>query len=240
MKKILILSLVVLISISCKVEQAIIFNEINLLYNENSIVEINTLKATGNDKISETINSTIENHMADLLNFTDDDTNTIPLKEAISQFDNQFTTFKDDFEESALVWEATFDTEVTYQSSSIISIAVNSYLNTGGAHGNTNITFYNFDITTAKVIEMKNLITDVDAFTKIANEYFLMETNNQDVEYFFGEEFHLPDNLGFNEEGVILFYNVYEIASYATGITEFTIPFDEISSYLNEIITEAI
>ena len=52
-------------------------------------------------------------------------------------------------------------------------------------------------------------------------------------DYFFGEEFHLPANIGYNDEGVLLFYNVYEIASYAVGITEFTIPFEEVEDYLS-------
>ena len=52
------------------------------------------------------------------------------------------------------------------------------------------------------------------------------------IDYFWGEPFHLPENIGLNDEGVIFFYNVYEIASYADGITEFTIPFSDIESLL--------
>ena len=59
------------------------------------------------------------------------------------------------------------------------------------------------------------------------------EDGNEVIEdYFFGEPFHLPDNIGYSEEGLILLYNVYEIASYAQGYTEFRIPFSELNTYL--------
>ena len=38
--------------------------------------------------------------------------------------------------------------------------------------------------------------------------------------------------MGFNENGIILLYNVYEIASYVQGVTEFTIPYAEANPYL--------
>ena len=240
MKKLLITLLVAISFISCKVEKVIVFDEQNFIYNESAMVEINLQKAIGDEVVSQNINATIQNHIASSLILSKVNTDSVSIKEAISHFDEQYNEFKDDFEESSLVWEATFDVEVTYQSSSLISIAINSYLNTGGAHGNTNITFYNFDVVTGKVLATKDVILDMVAFTQIAKDYFEKETQNEEAEYFFGDEFQLPENLGFNSDGIILFYNVYEIASYSSGITEFTIPFDEVSSYISESIIGAI
>ncbi len=52
-------------------------------------------------------------------------------------------------------------------------------------------------------------------------------------DYFFGNDFQLPESLGFSDEGLIILYNPYEIASYSQGIIEFTIPYDTINDYLN-------
>jgi hypothetical protein len=52
------------------------------------------------------------------------------------------------------------------------------------------------------------------------------------TDFFFGKDFVLPENIGYNEEGLLLLYNTYEIASYAMGITEFTIPYSEINNLL--------
>lgn len=235
MKKIHLL-IVLSIIFSCKEEAKISFTEFNIAFSENSIVEINAPRVETKSNIGDSINSKIENHIADMLNFGEDESNII-LGDALEKFDLEYVKFKTDFEENSLVWEAVFDGEVTYQSSEIISIAINSYLNTGGAHGNMNITFLNFNPENGKLYKVKDFINDQDAFEDIAKKYFEAEIQLSETEkfedYFFGEDFHLPANIGFSDEGVILFYNVYEIASYAIGATEFTIPFEEVNSLLN-------
>lgn len=57
--------------------------------------------------------------------------------------------------------------------------------------------------------------------------------DSQMEDYFFGKDFQLPESIGFSDEGVIILYNPYEIASYSQGIIEFTIPYEEIESNLN-------
>ena len=62
-----------------------------------------------------------------------------------------------------------------------------------------------------------------------------LKTKNkpQSIEdYFFGKPFQLPENIGFNNNGLLLLYNTYEIASYAQGYTEFVIPFNDCESFL--------
>jgi len=144
--------------------------------------------------------------------------------------------FKDEFEESSLVWEAQIEGEVTYQSPEITCVAINSYLNTGGAHGSMNISFLNFNSQTGELLKNDEFIKSND-FLKLAKTYFRLEieeTLDKDSfnDYFWGDDFHLPENIGFSDEGVILLYNVYEIAPYSEGITEFTIPFEKVLPYL--------
>ena len=220
---------------SCNDIVTINFSELLLEFNKNAVVEINIPKADGAFLASNNINSTIENHIANMLNFSEEESDTISLEFAISKFDKEYESFQSDFEESALVWEALFDGEVTYHSPMVITIAINSYLNTGGAHGNLNITLFNFETSTGKLLSNDELISDFPSFSKIAEKHFKEYTNTQEElgDYFFGEGFHLPANIGFNEEGVLLCYNVYEIASYAVGVTEFTIPFEEVEDFLN-------
>ncbi|MBT8273957.1 MAG: DUF3298 and DUF4163 domain-containing protein, partial [Bacteroidia bacterium] len=185
---------------------------------------------------SKAINSTLENHIASVLNFSEEDSETIQLDEAIKHFETEFKAFKSDYEESAMVWEAVFDGEVIYQSPEVICIAINGYTNTGGAHGNMNITLYNFDIKDGAVLKHDDIILKMEEFMEIAKQYFTkeIEAQGEDMaeDYFFEEGFHLPANIGFNDEGILLLYNVYEIASYAQGLTEFTIPFEEVNSFL--------
>jgi hypothetical protein len=231
MKQFIKLFLCLTLLFSCAVTAPIIFSEVNELYENNAVVELNIPKAEGNTEQSKAINKVIENHIANMLVFLEEPSDTLQLSYAINKFDSEFKRFKEEFEESSMVWDASFDGEVTYQSSELISIAINGYVNSGGAHGNSNVTFFNFDAS-GKRLSFNDIFENQDALTSLVNSYFEAETEGSNINYFFGEEFHLPANIGFNDEGVIFFYNVYEIASYADGITEFTIPFDEIDSYL--------
>ncbi len=225
--------LLVLILFSCEEMTLVSFTETNVLYQDNAIIELNIPKAEGTSIPAKAINKVIENHIANMLVFLEEPSDTLKLDYAVKTFDTEYTSFKDGFGESAMVWDASFDGEVTYQSPMLISIAINSYVNSGGAHGNLNVTFFNFDTSTGKLLEFDDLFIDKEGLLEVVKTYFDEETKGSEVDYFFGEPFSFPANIGFNDEGVIFFYNVYEIASYADGITEFTVPFEAIESYLN-------
>lgn len=236
MKRFFYLFLTTIFIISCASEKALVFSESNMLYDEHAIIEINIPVAEGDTELAKKINFSIENHIANMLNFAEDYSETLQLKDAIKNFDDNYKAFKDDFEESNLVWEATFDGEVTYNSDAIISLAISNYSNTGGAHGNTNVTFFNFDKATGNQTTIESMLTDMESFNELAEKHFkeslIFEENYNYEDYFFGDDFQLPANYGFSDEGLILFYNTYEIAPYAMGITEFTIPFDELDELL--------
>ncbi len=237
MKKIVLLILVLIGIISCVKEVRLTFFETNFTKTENAVIEINIPFAEGNTDVSESINASIENFIVNTINFSEDSFISVSLNEAATKFDSIYIAFKDDFEENSLIWEALIDGEVTYQSPEITCIAINSYLNTGGAHGNMNISFLNFNSRTGRLLQNDELIKDKIDFIKLSEIYFNLELQEKLKEngfndYFFGDSFQLPENIGFSDEGVILLYNVYEIAPYSEGITEFTIPFEEVLPYL--------
>nr|WP_262902579.1 RsiV family protein [Winogradskyella sp. SM1960] len=107
----------------------------------------------------------------------------------------------------------------------------------GGAHGNDKIKLLNLDAKSGKTIELNDFINDIDGFTSVAKSQFIssLDQNKDQLtieNFFFGEPFHLPQNIGFSEEGLVLIYNVYEVASYDLGYTEFMIPYNEAEPYL--------
>ncbi|MBT8269595.1 MAG: DUF3298 and DUF4163 domain-containing protein [Bacteroidia bacterium] len=230
------LFLVFIFFTSCVQEEVVTFTSVSKIHEENASIEINIPVAQGETALSKSINKTINDHIANMLNFSEEPVNNLDLDQAIEQFDQEYSSFKSDIAESALVWEAIFDSEVIYQSSEVICIALNGYMNTGGAHGNMNITLYNFDGETGELLEPKDLVSDLDKFTEFVKPYFIQAIAQKDdegiEEYFFGDPFHLPANIGINDDGLLILYNVYEIGSYAQGITEFTIPFEDVQAFL--------
>ncbi|OUR98188.1 hypothetical protein A9Q86_14120 [Flavobacteriales bacterium 33_180_T64] len=224
--------------ISCEKEIKIDFTEQNIESSTVAEIAINYPKAEGTKDVANLINKTLKNHIISQTNFNKDTLTNASINDAIKQFNNDFNNFKNDFPDSTQKWEIFIDGEVTYHSPEVISIAVNSYLDTGGAHGNTNVRFFNFNSQTGKLLLNKDHINNIKALSKIVEEKLKDElehhSGNEPIEdLFFGEGFQLPESIGYSDEGIIILYNPYEIASYAQGIIEFTIPFEEINSFLN-------
>jgi hypothetical protein len=217
---------------SCQDEAPkISFVEINHSLAGTNVVEINIPKALGSSEISEKINAALETKVISCLSTNDNNNvNTKTLKESINSFNKEFENFKNNFPNSQQLWEAQIDGEVLYQSDDIISASITSYINTGGAHGNLNITLLNFNPKTGNPIPNDKLFDDLEIFKKIVKPYFLQSIQHKDIRGV--ETFTIPKNIGFKEDGIILLYNTYEIAPYSEGIIEFTVPFEKIKSCL--------
>jgi hypothetical protein len=138
---------------------------------------------------------------------------------------------------SKKIWELNIETEITYQSKEIITIAISTYEFKGGAHGNDKIEFLNLNGKTGAVLNQNDIIKNINDFKILAETHFVKSLENEDKDlkmedFFFGKPFQLPENIGFSEDGLVILYNVYEVASYDQGYTEFVIPFEDVDSYL--------
>ncbi|MEM1001149.1 MAG: DUF3298 domain-containing protein [Bacteroidota bacterium] len=183
------------------------------------------------DKINEVI---IDSTIGSI--FPDKPLESVPA--ALEEFVNNYKTFKKDFPETEQIWELSVETEVVFQSETVITYSISTYSFTGGAHGNDRIILLNFNPITGEHLKNSDLFKDTNAFLKIAKETFIesQKANNPLFsleDYFFGEDFRLPENMGYSDDGFILLYNIYEIASYAQGYTEFAIPFEALNGLLN-------
>lgn len=202
---------------------------------EVSQVEIEYPVAEGNSEAAEKINNTISSYIVNSLNFEESSVADVDVSDAVSKFDQEYTLFRRDFPESAAAWEASVEGEVLYTSPLITTIAISSYLYTGGAHGNDYIKLFNFNNANGALLTPEEVLNLNSDFMNLAQRYFESEVMKKDEnikDYFFGENFKLPENMGLNELGMIMLYNKYEIASYAQGYTEFLIPFKELEPYL--------
>lgn len=192
-------------------------------------------KAKGTSELSHTINTNVENAIIKALSPLE---NTDDLKDVLKAFNTEYLDFKNEFsEESEPAWELQIETELTYQSAEVLTIAISTYEFKGGAHGSDQIQFLNLDAKTGKVLSRNEIIKDIESFKALAQQVFVNSLSNKKdnlkmEDFFFGEPFHLPENIGFSEDGLVLLYNVYEVASYDQGYTEFVIPFSECESYL--------
>ena len=237
MKKYSLLLVLLTLVYSCEKEVNIDFSEDNIESSKSTEISINFPKAEGTEAVASKINKTISTYIVNQINLSEDTIENITIDDAVNTFNDAFNSFKSDFPESSQKWEAFIDGEVTYRSPEVICIAINSYLDTGGAHGNTTVKFFNFDPQSGKLLRKKDLIDNMGAFSEVVQQQLLeiIKANGENdsmADVFFGKDFQLPETLGYSDKGLIILYNRYEIASYAQGIVEFTIPFEEVNSYL--------
>ncbi|MEZ4793612.1 MAG: DUF4163 domain-containing protein [Gelidibacter sp.] len=237
MKNLSVLIACFFVLFSCHNDSSIAFREQTVEMSKNAIVDISYPKAEGTKDVAQRINNTIENFLANEINMNEKPDKNLSLNEAIKEFDKEYQSFKEDFSDSTQQWEASIESEINYETETFVCISINSYLDTGGAHGNSHVTFLNFDKKTGALLKQEDIIKDVDAFKKMVQPYFEQATKTLSDEDsiedpFFGEGFQLPENIGFGPDGIILLYNVYEIASYAQGVTEFSIPYETAKPFL--------
>ncbi|MGE5944414.1 MAG: PdaC/SigV domain-containing protein [Flavobacteriales bacterium] len=197
------------------------------------LAEIIIPVAEGNNNITNIINSDIKNEVIKSLQIGDAETiESNSIEESITIFNDEYTNFKRDFPEVSQPWEAQIDGEIMYQSLEIISMSLTTYINTGGAQGNLNISFLNYDAKTGNRIKNIDLFNNIDDFKNVAKAYFEDAVENKS-NAFNPNSFELPENIGYNDEGIILLFNAYETAPYASEIIEFIIPFEKVNSFLN-------
>lgn len=217
---------------SCKKEASLVFLETNFTSENNKIVEVNIPLASENNDVAKTLNLSIYDHVISALQIGESNSSpTKSIEESINKFNTEYNSFISNFPENTQKWEAQIDGEVLFKSEEIISISLTSYINTGGAHGNLNISFLNFDVLTGELIENHKLFSNVKAFKTIAKKYFDDEVEGENI-LIENCAFQLPKNIGFSDEGIILLYNINEIAPYITDIIEFTIPIEKAKPYL--------
>ena len=198
-------------------------------------ISVSIDEAIGNSEVSKIINFKIKEAIISTLS---DVTKKTSLEAVLEDFDAEFIDFKKQYPEASHpAWELHIETEKAYQSEEVITLSINTYEFKGGAHGNDKIKFLNLNANTGEVYKLNDIIDSSDGFKTLAKDHFLEsidadKENNQIEDYFFGKPFQLPENIGFSEDGLVFLYNVYEVASYDQGYTEFVIPFDAVDPYL--------
>ena len=202
------------------------------------LVSVSIPEATDSSGLALAINRSLEEEVIASLDYNDGvDANNI--QEAIVSFGLAFQELKTQFPDEQMDWEAEIVGEISYEDNRLISLKINTYTFTGGAHGFTFLRFLNFD----KVAEIErnalDFFIDPEGLTKLAEIEFrklydLPTTSGiNDTGFMFeGDVFYLPKNIGFSDQGIKLIYNTYEMASYADGVIYISLSWKQINALL--------
>lgn len=161
------------------------------------------------------------------------------IKSAFEVFEKNYNDFKKDFPDAPGCWEVELKGDTIFSTSKALFYQLDHYAFTGGAHPNTFRSYHAFDAKTGAEIEMKSFISDSTALLGLVDKAFRKteklsaETDLEEAGYFLvNHKFVLPVAYVFTPEGILFYYNPYEIAAYARGAIQFTIPYAE----LNDVI----
>lgn len=136
-------------------------------------------------------------------------------------------------------WEGDVNGRLVYKSEKVIGIELQHYTFTGGAHGYSGKTSLLFDRESMRSIPNDSLFNDVDAVKALAEKRFREKFKlpadapiNSGGLMFEDEKFALPAMIFLSDKGVLLYYNTYEIASYAEGPRDVMLPYSEVDKFL--------
>ncbi|KZS38113.1 hypothetical protein AWE51_18890 [Aquimarina aggregata] len=200
-------------------------------------LEINLLQVIDDRPICKDINKEIEKAACSILN-TEEKASEENMNDAIHQFNRSYQEISNEFPDETVPYEASIDCKLSFTCQGLISVSIDSYIFTGGAHGYSSLSFINIDSKTGKRIPNRKLLKDPSEFENYIEKVFrqnfeIPETASINSTGFFfeNETFKLPENIGFTATDIILHYNQYEISSYAEGPVVLKLDKKEISSF---------
>jgi len=134
--------------------------------------------------------------------------------------------------------------------SQVLTLLYNDYMFTGGAHGNYGSDGYCFDTVTGEMLSLEGLSQDADGLKSFLTEYMVQAVESDeelaariDLAELSVEGATYADLLSpllrqgswyFNREGMVIFSDLYEISSYASGPVSFTIPYEALKGHIDE------
>ena len=163
-----------------------------------------------------------------------------------TSFKQAITLFIKSYKEDKLAYPLTppysleLSANIIRQDSALVVVQLSEDAFDGGAHGNSSVTFINWNSREKRLLAMKDIFITgyYEKLSRIAERIFrkqehLSDTASLSTNYFFDKgRFSLNDNFSITPSGLKFLYNEYEIKSYAEGTTQLLIPYSQIKSLL--------
>lgn len=200
--------------------------------------EVNYPEFTGLDTVVET---TLRKLIDAAVSMGNPEADGQTMKQIGEEFIKDYENFKKDIPDASGGWHYSANVTVEILTDTLLSLSTQEEYYTGGAHGGYGTYFININPSTGKEFTLNNLLKAGydEPLTILAEKTFrkvreIPDTASLNENYFEfpDDKFQLNKNYGFKKEGIVFFYNSYEIAAYAAGPTEVLIPYEELREWL--------
>lgn len=203
------------------------------------IISIDIPVAKNIPVVSDSINKKTLNVLKEIVYFGENPSEAKDYKTLASLFIASYEEMHKKFPDETFGWEAKITGNIEFQSEQILNIKIDHYTFTGGAHGYQGFRSLLFNPTSGKSISNEQLFKNIKEFKAFAEKEFRAKykiptvANINSTGFMFeNDKFQLPQNIFYTDNGLLLYYNSYEAASYAEGPLEIVFPYEKISKYL--------
>lgn len=157
--------------------------------------------------------------------------------------------FLKDYEDNEVVsgrnfpWYYHINSHEHFRNDNVVVLSFISDGYTGGAHGFWVNSFYNFSLASGKVLELDDFLKPgfETELNKLIDRQFRKDNNLSQTEdlttgaWLFENKIEYNNNFAFTKDGLLFFYNQYEIAPYAAGTIEVLIKYEDLSDLISDI-----
>lgn len=189
--------------------------------------------------VSDSINSRVFAVMKEIIYFGEKPYAATNYPDLASAFITSYEQLRRENPQDQFGWGGEVTGKVIHRSNNLIGIELDHYTFTGGNHGFAGKRSLLFEAETGKSLSNEDLFSDLEGFRKLAEQKFRQQFQikegmpiSSDGFLFETGSFTLPEAVFVTKSGVLLFYNPYEIASYAMGPIQLQIPLSEAKPYL--------
>ena len=150
----------------------------------------------------------------------------------------QAKDYYENIEEVENKFVANVDYDIKKNSDNILSIMIIYYKFAGGAHGDYEHVVYNIDMKNGKFISLSDLFKEKIDYKTVINEEIrkqiedLIKTDKQNKGIYEFEGISDKQKFYIQDDNLVIYFDLYEIAPYAAGIPEFIINVNKIDHIL--------
>jgi hypothetical protein len=130
-------------------------------------------------------------------------------------------------EEYIYTFEYMVSYDVKYNENNLLSLLIFDHTYAGGAHGSTNVTSYNFNVSTGDLILLE-AVAKSDANLNAIKQYVISELLKRDDLFSENSPVTIDDHrpFYFTSTGLVIKFYEAEIGAYAAGMPEVEVPKD--------------
>ena len=121
---------------------------------------------------------------------------------------------------------------VKFNGDGLLSLTIRYYYMAGGAHGSTAMRAYNLDVATGKRMNLNDLFRTDTNYRERLNEWIREDIRRRGKAHYRFDGIRDSQEFYLTGEGLVIFYQPYDIASWADGYVRFLIPYDQLRDML--------